>query len=499
MFISKNMKLEVFTVILLVSSIILIFGVIGPVSAATITVNPGQSIQSAINSASNDDTIIVNNGIYNENIVVNKKITLIANGNVDIIAGDNQNPVITVTASGTVIKNFKLSNSIVGVQYFGTVSNNQLINNIIVGTGTSYGNGISFSTGTASNNLVQGNTISNELHGILFNEGNVNNIVNCNNITLGGAGAGIYSIDGSIGMIITNNYVTNAQDSIACESLNGGLGDGFTIIGNTLTNGINGFWMKLSNSTISYNTVTNCNVSGYDISGINNRIINNTATSNNVVGIIADKWGSSDNIIISGNVLIDNAAGICTSSPGATISNNYVWNNGMGIVSTGGNAVITSNNAGSNSPDYIIQGSSNTQANSISQEYPIPVIKQPNSTSVIDPPSTTPVTPHSSVTVPHVTKTSPGNKKKASRTATIYIQFNQNIYKSVYWSKIYVKNLKLHHLIHINKSLKGHLLTIKTVKKCSNTWYQVVIPSSAIKNIAGTKLSATYKFKFKTT
>ena len=208
MFISKNMKLEVFTVILLVSSIILIFGVIGPVSAATITVNPGQSIQSAINSASNDDTIIVNTGIYNENIVVNKKITLIANGNVDIIAGDNQNPVITVTASGTVIKNFKLSNSIVGVQYFGTVSNNQLINNIIVGTGTSYGNGISFSTGTASNNLVQGNTISNELHGILFNEGNVNNIVNCNNITLGGAGAGIYSIDGSIGMIITDtdNY-----------------------------------------------------------------------------------------------------------------------------------------------------------------------------------------------------------------------------------------------------------------------------------------------------
>ena len=98
MFISKNMKLEVFTVILLVSSIILIFGVIGPVSAATITVNPGQSIQSAINSASNDDTIIVNTGIYNENIVVNKKITLIANGNVDIIAGDNQDPVIRFVA-----------------------------------------------------------------------------------------------------------------------------------------------------------------------------------------------------------------------------------------------------------------------------------------------------------------------------------------------------------------------------------------------------------------
>jgi hypothetical protein len=326
----------------------------------------------------------------------------------------------------------------------------------------------------------------------------VNNIVNYNNITLGGTGAGIYSIDGSIGMIITNNYVANAQDSIACESLNGGLGDGFTIIGNTLTNGINGFWMKLSNSTISYNTVTNCDVSGYDISGINNRIINNTATFNKVVGIIADNWGNSDNITISGNVLTDNGAGINTNSSGVTISNNYVWNNGNGIISTGGNAVITSNNVGGNSPDYIIQGSSNIQANSTSQEYPIPIIIQPNSTPIVDPANNTPVIPHSSVTAPHVTKTSPSNMKPAKRTATIYIQFNENIYKSVYWSKIYVKNLRTLHIIHISKSIKGHLLTIKTPKKCSNTWYQVIIPRAAIKNIAGKNLSAIYKFKFKT-
>ena len=457
-------------------------------NAATITVLPGQDIQSAINSANDGDTVIVSDGTCPGNVKVNKEITLIANGNVNIIATDSQNPVITVTTSNTVVKNFKLSNSLVGVQYYGSVSNNQLINNVIQGTGTSYGNGISFSLGTVSNTLVQGNTISQVLHGILFNDGNINNVVDGNSVTLGGDGAGIYAIDGSSSMTISNNFVTNAQDAIACQSLNGGLGDCFNIVGNTVTNSVNGLWMKLSNSIIEYNTAIGCSVSGYDVSGINNKIMNNTATSNQVVGIVAEQWGDSDNVAISGNVLTYNNAGINTNSPGATITNNYVWHNGMGIVCTGGNSTITGNNVGSNSPDYIIQGTGNTQNNPLAQEYPVPVIVQPN-----DPP----VTPSNIVPVPYVVRTSPGNMKTVSRTATIYVKFSGNIYKNVNWSKIYVKNLKTHHLIHISKSLSGHLLTIKTTKKNPKTWYQVMIPGTAIKNSAGKTLTKAYEFKFK--
>ena len=489
MHISEDRKFEGIGRILLIISIMLIFGFIGSASAATITVNPGQSIQSAINSANDGDTVVVNEGTYYENVEIYKQITLTANGNVNIIAANTQNPVITVKTSGTIVKNFKLSNSLVGVQYYGSVSNNQLINNIIQGTGTSYGNGISFSLGTVSNNLVEGNTISNVLHGILFNDGNVNNVVDGNSVTLGGDGAGIFSLDGSTGMTITNNFVTNAQDAIACASYNGGLGDCFTIAGNTLTNSVNGFWMKLSNSLIAYNIVTGCSVSGYDISGVNNKIINNTATSNQVVGIIADQWGVSDNVAISGNVLTYNGAGINTNSPDATITNNYVWHNGIGIVSTGGSSVITGNNAGGNSPDYIIQGSSNTQNNPTQQEYPVPVIVKPN-----DPPAAS----SSTVKVPYVVRTSPSNMKTISRTAIIYVKFSENIYKNVYWSKIYVKNLKTHHLIHISKSISGHLLTIKTTKKNPKTWYQVMIPGTAIKNISGKTLKSAYKFRFKT-
>ncbi len=462
------------------------FGFIGSVGAATITVNPGQSIQTAVNSASYGDTIIVNSGTYYENIEVTKRITLTANGNVNIVAVNTQNPVITVRTSGTVVQNFKLSNSLVGVQFYGSISNNQLLNNVITGTGTSYGNGISFSLGTASNNLVQGNTISNVLHGILFNEGNLNNVVDCNAVTLGGNGAGIYSFDGSSGMIISNNFVTGAQDAIALQSLNGGLGDCFSIIGNTVTNSVNGLWMKLSNSVISYNTVTGCSMSGIDISGINNQIVNNTVTSNSVVGIIADQWGGYDNVKISGNVATYNGAGINTNVPGASITNNYVWHNGMGIVSTGGSAVVTGNNAGSNNPNYIIQGTLNSISNPSGTEYPVPVITKTN-----DPPATPTRTPY-------VVRTSPSNMKTVSRTATIYLKISENVYRNVYWNKIYVKNLHTHHLIHISKSISGHIIIIKTTKKNPRTWYQVMVPRSAVKNSAGNKLPAAYKFRFKT-
>ncbi len=490
---TEDMKLKGIGKLLLLISIVLIFGFIGSVHAATITVIPGQSIQSAINSANDGDTVVVDDGTYYGNIEVNKEITLLANGNVNIIATDNQNPVITVTTSGTVVKNFQLSNSLVGVQYYGSVSNNQLINNIIQGTGTNYGNGISFSLGTVSNNLVQGNTISQVLHGILFNDGNINNVVDGNSVTLGGDGAGIYAIDGSSGMTISNNFVTNAQDAIACQSLNGGFGDCFTVVGNTVTNSVNGLWMKLSNSIIDYNTATGCSVSGYDVSGINNTINNNTATSNQVVGIIAEQWGDTDNIAISGNVLTYNGAGINTNSPCATITNNYVWHNGMGIVSTGGSSVITGNNVGGNSPDYIIQGTGNTQNNPPSQEYPVPVIVQPK-----DPP-VTPPTVITDKTPPKVVKTSPKtNQRNISRRASVYIKFSENIYKTAYWSKLYIKNMRTGKLIRISKSISKNLITIKTKLKSSKTWYQVTISHAAIKDGAGNRLQKNYIYKFKT-
>jgi ATP-dependent Zn protease len=53
----------------------------GVASAATWTVNPGDSIQSVVDNASDNDTVIINddNGsayTYSENVVVNKKLSI---------------------------------------------------------------------------------------------------------------------------------------------------------------------------------------------------------------------------------------------------------------------------------------------------------------------------------------------------------------------------------------------------------------------------------------
>jgi len=165
----------------------------------------------------------------------------------------------------------------------------------------------------------------------------------------------------------------------------------------------------------------------------------------------------------------------------------------MGIISTGGSAVVTGNNVGSNSPDYIIQGTGNTQNNPPGQEYPVPTNVQPTDPPITPPTVTTDKTP------PKVIKTSPKtNQRNISRRANVYIKFSKNIYKTAYWSKVYIKNMRTGKLLRISKSIKKNLITIKTKLKSSKTWYKVTISHAAIKDGAGSRLKKNYIYKFKT-
>jgi autotransporter family porin len=101
---------------------------------------------------------------------------------------------------------------------------------------------------------------------------------------------------------------------------------------------------------------------------------------------------------------------------------------------------------------------------------------------------------------PKVVLTYPKNGATGiSRTATIAIKFSENIKASTYYNKITIKNLTTHKTITLTKTIKGTTLSIKTsTTKSKYTWYQVTIPSKAIKDMAGNNLSANYTFKFKT-
>ena len=100
---------------------------------------------------------------------------------------------------------------------------------------------------------------------------------------------------------------------------------------------------------------------------------------------------------------------------------------------------------------------------------------------------------------PKVVITSPKNDATGvSKTATISIKFSKNIKSSTFYSSITVKNLTTGKTVTLTKAISGTTLNIKTTTRTANTWYQVIIPAKAIKDIAGNNLYANYTFKFKT-
>ncbi|BDZ72064.1 hypothetical protein [Methanobacterium petrolearium] len=108
-----------FRLFLVFLGVIFLFSVFGSVSAANVnwTVNPGSSIQAAVNNASNGDIIIVNdaNGsayTYTENIIINKTLNLQSNSsNVTVQAYDASKSVFTINlnGSGSIITGFTIT------------------------------------------------------------------------------------------------------------------------------------------------------------------------------------------------------------------------------------------------------------------------------------------------------------------------------------------------------------------------------------------------------
>ena len=69
------------------------------------------TIQSAVNAAINGDTIYVYAGMYNENIIVDKTITLIGEDrNVTTIKGNNLNATIVITGESINLRGFTIKN-----------------------------------------------------------------------------------------------------------------------------------------------------------------------------------------------------------------------------------------------------------------------------------------------------------------------------------------------------------------------------------------------------
>ena len=214
-------------------------------------------IQGAINAASSGDTIVVYNGTYYENVIVNKQLTLKGIG-YPIVEAKGKGRAIKITVDRCNLDGFKAINS--GGRYVGIHLNADycnISNNIV--SNSSKGIGL-FSS---SNNTLVNNTLTNNKNGISLygpssNNTLTNNIANSNNYN-------------GIGLVKSNdNNLTN----------------------NTANSNKYGIRLSYSSNNNLANNTVNSNDNGIDLyKSSNNNIKNNNASSNREYGIFLSKSG----------------------------------------------------------------------------------------------------------------------------------------------------------------------------------------------------------------
>jgi len=148
------------------------FKISAKASPTTITVpDDFDSIQKAINNASEGSTIFVHNGTYHENVVINKSIALIGEDrDRTIIDGSGSGNVIVIRTSKASVERFTIRNGgggnsgiLVDHSLGNVISNNEIIGN---------SEGISLSR--SSGNVISGNNVSTNTDGIYLSSSSNN-------------------------------------------------------------------------------------------------------------------------------------------------------------------------------------------------------------------------------------------------------------------------------------------------------------------------------------
>ena len=292
-------------------------------------------IQSAIDDASNGDTIRVYDGIYYENIVVDKMLKIMGNGsNFSIIDGGyaDHKHVVHITANEVEFSGFGIKNSYMGHEYGGIgvqSSNNKIYNN------SCWDNLYGLILFNGNNNIIKNSFSNNKRNGIYIkSSGNIIYKNNCHN-SLEKDGIWLY--------ICTENIISSNMCS---------------------NNDKNGIALYQSDNNQIFNNTCNNNVL-YDgiliYESSNNEIKNNILFSNNDEGIGVSYY-SCNNTVVS-NKISNNNCGIDIDyySENNTILENIIGpNNGIGLESFCSNNIMYHNNFVANTENALDEGSNNT-------------------------------------------------------------------------------------------------------------------------------------------
>lgn len=250
-------------------------------------------IQWAIENATHGDTIYVEPGIYNENLIIEKTINLVGVGRHTILHGSGDGDVVSVRADRVNISGFNISNSGSNWSDAGIELDNVQHCRITDTFCSSNMNGIYVKY--SSNNTFNNNHISKNQHdgiGLYYSN---NNKLNDNWMLTNGQGICFHSSNSNI--ISHNTFNSNCDGGLDLYNSSNNV----IVNNNAITNngdGINLFIFS-SNNAITDNNVSNNNGRGIDIScySYNNTLVNNTCNSNDRDGVHLYVWCNNSRII----------------------------------------------------------------------------------------------------------------------------------------------------------------------------------------------------------
>ncbi len=212
----------------------------------SVEANPGivyvpgtySTIQAAINGANPGDTILVRNGTYIENVVVNKSMSLIAeNRYLAIIDGGGNDNVVYVTADNVTICGFTVKNSGTGIASSGINIHSSSGNNVSWNRIESNNDGVRIYS--SSDDTVSGNIISFSSNDGIGLHSSQDCAISDNLLSDNYDGVALYS---SSNNLVSRNSISTNDNGIVLNSYS----SGNSFLGNTFLNNKFGMWITFA-------------------------------------------------------------------------------------------------------------------------------------------------------------------------------------------------------------------------------------------------------------
>ena len=206
------------------------------------------TIQEGISDANCGDMVYVYAGDYNENVIVNKSITLQGEDRDNtIIDGNGNGDVVNITADNCMIGEFTMQNGNYGIKIFKSSNNNVTGNNVYLNNF----DGIDIEW--SNNNTITNNTVNSNSIGIHSSHSN-NNMISNNTVNLNKK-YGIKLTDSSNYNIILGN-IASSNNEIGI-TLSGASNN--NVLDSTITNNDYGIYLteETSNNLIYHNNIIN--------------------------------------------------------------------------------------------------------------------------------------------------------------------------------------------------------------------------------------------------